>query len=121
MSIDFLNEDIENYFKYVSKQKEKKVEFLNIIISYLENGNSKVIESFVNNNIDEEKTKETSNEIINDSKDFSSQKKDNIETRARISLISMKALDRPLSWKNYDLYKKTLEKTGFIEIMFAWD
>lgn len=121
MSIDFLNEDIENYFKYVSKQKEKKVEFLNIIISYLENGNSKVIESFVDNNIDEEKTKETSNEIINDSKDFSSQKEDNIETRAIISLISMKALDRPLSWKNYDLYKKTLEKTGFIEIMFAWD
>ena len=121
ISIDFLNEDIENYFKYVSKQKEKKVEFLNIIISYLENGNSKVVESFVDNNIDDEKTKKTAIEIINDPQDFSSQKKDNIETRARISLISMKALDRPLSWKNYDLYKKTLEKTGFIEIMFAWD
>lgn len=121
MSIDFLNKDIENYFKYVSKQKEKKVEFLNIIISYLESGNSKVIESFVDNNIDYKKTKEIANETINDSKDFLSQKKDNIETRARISLISMKALDRPFSWKNYDLYKKTLEKTGFIEIMFAWD
>ncbi len=133
LSISCSNEGIRNYLNFVSNQRETHIKFLNSIIVYLESGDIEIIKSFANNDIDDEKTKQHMNKIIesyiNDieksSKRTLFQKKkgikDDIKIRAEITQKSIASLNEYFSWKNYALFDKALEKTDFIAIEYSWD